>query len=198
MKKDAAAVTDLQKQAATPAAGTQATTEVPADATAGAAWLHDAYTWIGLSFVICIVLFLKYLMPMIGRGLDNRAAKIRDQLEQASRLRAEAEALLATYRDQQQAAIKEAEAIVESAKNDAKELRARAGEELKQALDRRSQQAQEKIARAEAEAIENIRKQMVESATESARGIIATRLAGSSDDEAVTRAIAAIEQQIRH
>ena len=168
----------------------------PVDAAHDSAFLQSADTWIAASFIICVALAVKFLMPMIGRGLDNRAAKIRDQLEQASRLRAEAEVLLATYQKQQEELLQEAETIIAAAQRDAAELRKRAAEELKQSLDRRNQQAQEKIARAEQEAIEQIRTQIVETAITGARAKVSSQLQQQHDDQAVDRAIAAISQQI--
>lgn len=158
--------------------------------------LANEYVWIGLAFVLTVVGIIKFLMPMINKGLDARSAKIRDQLEQAKRLREEAQQLLAQYQREQEEKLKEAEATIAAAKRDAAELRARAAEDLKQALERRSQQAQEKIARAEAEAVAQIRAQIIDTATEMARGMVADRLKGQSEDQAVARAIAAVERQI--
>lgn len=188
MKKQAA-----QKATAAPVTEVQ---HKPVDEAHSNSILQSADTWIAVSFVICVVLVLRYLMPMIGKGLDGRAEKIRDQLEQAKRLRAEAEELLATYQRQQQELMKEAETILATAQRDAADMRTRATEELKQTLDRRSQQAQEKIARAEAEAIQQIRTRIVETAVTSARELIAERQNAESDERAVERAISAIQQQI--
>lgn len=160
-----------------------------------AAWLDNPITWIGFAFAIVLVLFARYLVPTINKALDARADKIRDQLDQANRLRAEAEALLATYQAEQESMLKQAEEIVATAKRDAAELRDRAAAELKQALERRSQQAQEKIARAEQEAIAQIRIRMIESATDAARTQLAEQ-ASATDAQAVARAITAVEQQI--
>lgn len=158
--------------------------------------LHNEYTWIGLAFVLTVVAVIKFLVPMINKGLDGRAAKIRDQLEQASRLREEAQQLLEQYRAEQESKLQEAEAMLASAKRDAAEMRERASVELKQAIDRRNQQAQEKVARAEAEAVEQIRARIVDAATDMARDIVAERLKGPAEEQAIARAIAAVERQI--
>lgn len=160
------------------------------------ATLHNAHTWVFVSFVIFVALVARYLLPKINKGLDGRADAIRDQLEQASRLRAEAEALLASYQREQQQLLKEAESIIEAAKRDAAALRETAAQELKLSLDRRAEQAKDKIARAEAEAVNAIRTRIIETATEKARVILAQRAAEQSEDEAVARAIAVIGQQV--
>lgn len=169
---------------------------VHSTAEAGMSWLHNEYTWITLAFVITIALIARYLVPAINKGLDARAEKIRDQLEQASRLRAEAEELLAKYKSEQEAMLKQAEEIVATAKRDAAAMRTQAAEELKVALDRRTAQAHEKIARAEADAVASIRTRIVESATESARTMLAEQAAGAADEQAISRAISSIESQI--
>ena len=168
----------------------------PATTDHNAAWLHNEYTWIGLAFAITVFLFIRYLVPTINKALDARAEKIHDQLEQANRLRAEAQALLASYKAEQEAMLNQAEEIVATAKRDAAAMRTQAAAELKSALDRRTAQAHEKIARAEAEAVASIRTRIVESATESARSILAAQAAGAADEHAITRAISAIEAQI--
>lgn len=160
------------------------------------AYYQDPKFWVAAGFVIFMVLAIRYLVPLIGRALDGRADKIRDQLEQAERLRREAEELLAGYEQQQKDMLKEAESILAHAKKDAEAIRARAGEELKAALERRAQQAQENIARAEAEAVSQLREQLVDIATEATRHVVRAQLEGQKDDPAVARALAAIERQI--
>ncbi len=172
------------------------TTTASTEAANSMEWLHNANTWIALSFAIVLFLFVRYLIPAINKGLDARAEKIRDQLEQANRLRAEAEALLASYKAEQESMLKQAEEIVATAKRDAADMRVRAAEELKTALERRTSQAHEKIARAEAEAVASIRTRIVESATDSARALLAEQAAGAADEQAIARAISSIESQI--
>ena len=156
----------------------------------------DPETWILVGFTIFVILAIRYLVPMIGKMLDKRSETIREQLEQDSRLRAEAQEMLATYQREQQELLKQAESIVASAKADAAELRERAAEELKLSLERRSQQAQEKIARAENDAVAQIRTHIVESATDMARGMLVQRAQSQSEEQMVASALQAIKSQI--
>lgn len=158
--------------------------------------LHNPETWLIVAFVLFIGIFVKLVLPMILSALDKRSDAIRFQLEQANRLRAQAEALLASYQAARAEKEKEAEAIIADAKRDADALRARAAEELKQQLERRSQQAMDKIARAEQEAVGNIRNQMVSVATQAVREIVRSELDGDAEDASIARAIRAIETQI--
>lgn len=160
------------------------------------AYYQDPRFWVALAFVIFVVLAAKYVWPMIAKGLDKRADAIRDQLEQAQRLRAEAEELLTSYQHQRKRMLKEAEDILAHATRDAAMIRSKASEELKQTLARRTAQAEEGIARAEAEATAQLKAYMVEIATQATRQVVAEQLADKKDDPTVARALAAIERQI--
>lgn len=181
---------------ATHATETVTTEHAEAAATGISAWMQDPSFWIAVSVAIFTVLFIKYVLPHITKSLDDRSAKIREQLEQASRLREQAQELLATYKAEQEAKTREAELIVATARKDAEMMREHATLELQQAIERRKQQAVEKIARAEQEAIAEVRAQMVELATQATVEIIRERLDSSKEDPAIGRALSAIERQI--
>ena len=85
-------------------------------------------------------------------GLDNRADRIRKELEHATQLRKDAEALLAEYKQKRLDAEKEAASIISAAKSDAEEFAAETRRKLTESLERRSKQAEQKIAQAEAAA----------------------------------------------
>jgi F-type H+-transporting ATPase subunit b len=160
------------------------------------AWYYDTYTWMIASFVIFVALFCKIVLPLILKGLDTRGQAIADQLEQANKLRADAEALLAESKRKQEDAEKEAAALLAQANKDADAMRASAEAELKQAITRRTKQAEDNIKRAESEAVAQIRAQLVDVATEAARQVIVAQLKDQKDDPAVARALAAIERNI--
>lgn len=162
----------------------------------GEPWYADPYVAVTTGFILFMAVYARFIHPLIVRGLDGRATKIRTQLEQAEQLRIEAEALLADYKKRQKAVKKEAEAIVANARKEAESLRAKAAEDLKQTLARRTAQAEEQIARAEADATARIRAQMVDIATEAARQIVTDQLSGQKDDPTISRALSFIARQL--
>ncbi len=176
---------------------THATTEhAPAAGHGSGKIYEDPAFFVAIGFVIFIAIAAKFVWPIVGRGLDDRSNKIRDQLEQAARLRAEAETLLRQYEKQQKQMLKEATEIVENAKKDAKSIRDTAAKDLKASLERRAAQAEENIARAEQQAVTDMRTHLIEVATEATRRVVAKQLEGQKDDPAITRALTAIERQI--
>ncbi|NJO56404.1 MAG: F0F1 ATP synthase subunit B, partial [Rhodospirillales bacterium] len=79
-------------------------------------WIYNAEYWVLISFVIfCGLLYMMGVPETIGKALDGRAAKIKSELDEARRLREEAQALLAEYQRKQREADAEARAIVDAA-----------------------------------------------------------------------------------
>src|SRR3546814_5812970 len=74
-------------------------------------------------------------------GLDARAERIRAELDEAQRLREEAQKALAEYKRKQRDAAKEAEDLLANAKHEAELLRRQAAEDLKETLARREKAA---------------------------------------------------------
>lgn len=159
-------------------------------------WYHSPEIWIMVAFFLFIGVALKWIVPPIVRGLDARSQMIREQLEQATKLRAEAASLLSGYQAQQEQKMREAEAILDAARRDAAQLREQAAIDLKQNLERRVQIAEEKITRAEAEAIAALRRRMIEQASAIVHSTLVAQVTSEAADPALTRALHAIDAQL--
>lgn len=140
---------------------------------------RSAEFWVGVSFVIFIAILLYYKVPnMLTKLLDERAAGIRRELDEARRLREEAQALLSDYEKKHRNAAEEAQGIVENARREAETIAAEMRTNLKETLARRTRLAEEKIARAEAQAVNDVRAAAVERAIAAAERLLRERAAG--------------------
>ena len=91
--------------------------------------------WVGVAFFGFVGLLIYYKVPgLIGKALDDRADRIRQELDEARKLREEAQALLADYQKKRQAAEEEAKAIVDQAKREAESLAAETRKNLAESL----------------------------------------------------------------
>ena len=141
--------------------------------------------WVALGFFLFIGLlaYLRVPQKMLA-ALDSRGARIKAELDDARRLRDEAEGLLAEYRRKRQEAEREAEAIIAGARAEAERVAAEAKARMEEFVARRSQVAENKIAQAETQAVAEVRAAAAEAAvaaaekilTQSAKGEVADRL----------------------
>jgi F-type H+-transporting ATPase subunit b len=139
--------------------------------------LADHHTWEYLGFILVVGLLLWKGVPgLVGKMLDERAAMIAAELDEAKRLRAEAAVLLADYQKRAAGAEAEAQAIVADAKAEAARFAEESRVALKAQIARREAAAQEKIAQAEAAAVNEIRGLAADAAVSAAQKLIVAKL----------------------
>ena len=114
--------------------------------------------------------------PKVASALDARALRISKELEEARRLREEAEKLLVDYRRKLSDVVTEVDNIIALAAKEAETLAVERRQSLKEHIERRIKLAEEKIARAEMEAVRELRNDAVDVAIAAAQNLIAAKL----------------------
>ena len=142
--------------------------------------------------VFIVILLVKKVPALIARGLDGKIAQIREQLDEAAKLRAEAEALKAEYQARMASAEKDAAAMRASAGEEAKQLIADAKVEATALVARRKKMAEDKIAAAERTAVAEVRAKAASAATAAAAALIAEHHDAKADKGLVDAMIAKV------
>lgn len=149
--------------------------------------------FVALAMLVVIGIMLKAGVPKIVAGLlDQRIAGIRQQLDEAAKLRAEAEKLRDDYAAKANAAEAEIDAIKANAERQAEEIVAKAKADASALIARHKTIAKDKIAAAERAAIEDLRAKTAEAATAAARGLIAKGHDAKVDSKLVDQSIGEI------
>jgi F-type H+-transporting ATPase subunit b len=155
----------------------------------------EFWEWLGLLTVIAI--FLRQRVPaFIAAALDARAAAIARELDQAKRLREEAESLLVEYRGKVEHAQAEAETILTETRAEAERFKIEAQAQLKAQLERRSRQAKERIAQAEAKAIAEIRALAADAAASAAAKLITSHLDAKKGEALISDSIGELSTRL--
>jgi F-type H+-transporting ATPase subunit b len=180
---------------AAPAGQTHATTEVHG----GAAAHHEEPTafgltppmWIALAMVMVFAILLWKRVPaLIGKALDKKIAGIREQLDEAATLRAEAEALKAEYEARSAQAGAEAATMLERARAEADSIVSKAEADAAALVERRTRMAEDKIAAAERAALDEVRAKAARAAAAAAETLIREKLDGQADKAMIDATIA--------
>jgi F-type H+-transporting ATPase subunit b len=149
----------------------------------------EAHFWVDVAFLLVVALAWKPVSRAIGAALDARAAKIKARLDEAHKLREDAQELLATYQRKQRDAMKEAEDIIAHAKNEAERLAVQAAKDLEASIKRREQTAVDRIAQAEAQAVKEVQELAIDVAIAAARKVIGESLSPLQSSTLVDTAI---------
>ena len=159
-------------------------------------FLHNPETWIAVSFVLFLVLAGRPILRFINKGLDERGAKISRDLDEARRLRSEAEAMLAEYKKKQADAARETSEILQHAREEAELFRKEAAANLTASLARRERMALDKIAQAEVQAVAEVKSQAVDLAVAAARRILEQQMAGPRAGSLIDQSIAELDRKL--
>lgn len=151
----------------------------------------EAETWVGVGLIIflAIVVFVAKAPKALAGALDEKAAKIQFDLDEAARIRAEAEAMLAEIRAEREAAERQAGEMLAAAEADAKRMAEESRARLEEQVKRRADLAERKIANAEAQATAEVKAAAADLAAQAAEQVLAARIAGAKSDPLVDAAI---------
>lgn len=159
-------------------------------------FLANPHTWVNLGGLIFLAVAGPKLWKAITQMLDQRAIKIKADLDEAQKLKDEAQALLGEYQRKQKDALREAAEIIETAKAVAQRQAQEAAASLDLALTRREKLALEKITQAEAAAIAEVRREAVDVATAAARKLITASLTDVRASALVDAAIKDVDTRL--
>lgn len=172
-------------------AALQTTTEAPGGEAATMeheGFLQDPHSWVLFSAILFVAVVWKMGRAPILKALDGRSARIKAELEEAERLKNEAQKLLAEYQQKQKDAAATAQKIIDNAHESVALLKKDAEAKLSENLKRREALLLERIQRAEAAAVQELRLQAADIAAKAAEQLLADAM-GKNGTKLVNQAI---------
>lgn len=150
-----------------------------------------------IAFILFIGILVWFKVPtMIFGMLDKRADDIRSELDEARKLREEAQSLLASYERKQREATEQTERIVSHAKEEAELAAEQAKKDLEASIARRMQAAEDQIASAEARAVKEVRDRAVNVAVAAAQAVIAKQMSAADANKLIDQSIETVGEKL--
>jgi len=159
--------------------------------------LEDAEIWVTLAFIVFLGLLAYVGVPkLVTKALDERATRIKAELDEARKLKDEAAQLLADYQRKRHEAEGEAQEIVAGAKAEAERLAIEAKARIEEFVARRTKMAETKIAQAEAQAAADVRAAAADAAVAAAERILAQQTKGELANELIAKGIEDLRKKL--
>ncbi len=137
--------------------------------------LYEAEFWVAIAFVIFVIILVRLgVHRTVAQALDDRAKRIAAELDEARRLREEAQAILTASEKKRREAEQEAQGIIEGARSEAERVAQEAKAKAEDFVVRRTQMAEQKIAQAESQAVAEVRAAAAEAAVAASERILGT------------------------
>jgi F-type H+-transporting ATPase subunit b len=160
--------------------------------------LKEYEFWTGLALLVFVALMLVLgVHKAAAKALDSKAAKIQAELDEARKLREEAQALLASLKAQREETERRAAEMLANAEAEAKRLEAEAKDKLEEQIKRRQELAERRISNAEAQASAEVKAAAAELAAQMAEGVLAERIKGAKSDPLIDAAVGQLATKLK-
>lgn len=159
--------------------------------------MFGAEFWVAVAFVIFVaVLGYFQVHRLLVKSIDDRRDRIKAELDEARRLKEEAQALLAQYQKKAREAEQEAQSILAGATAEAQRLAVEAKAKMEDFVARRTKMAESKIAQAEAQALADVRASAADAAVAAAERILTHTVKGQVADDLIAKGVADVERKL--
>lgn len=156
----------------------------------------EGWVYTGVAIFLVLAVVVGKLPGRIAAALDERIAGVRKTLDEAAKLRAEAEALLADAQAKKAAAESEVAAIRARAETEAAELVKASEAAASEAIARRTAAAESRIAAAERAAVAELKADVAAQVTKAAAAIIAAKADKALQSRLTDEAIAGLDRRL--
>jgi len=155
----------------------------------------DPASWVLVAFIIFVILALVAKAPsMIAKLLDSEIDRIKNELDDARKLKEESNSLLADYERKVKNAREEAEKILDQAKTTAKNHDELARKKVEEYIARAEQQSIEKINQAEKMALSKVNQEIVINSIKVAEQIVAENITEENSNKLFSQSVQQIKK----
>jgi F-type H+-transporting ATPase subunit b len=159
--------------------------------------MFEAEFWVAVATILFLVVLVYFeVHKQVFDALDSRRARIQAELDEARRLKEEAQKLVAEYKAKQQEAQGEAKTLIEGARAEAERYAQEMREKMDEFVARRTKMAEAKIAQAESQALADVRAAAADAAVTAASDILAQNAKGKVGDDLIARSIADVKAKL--
>ena len=99
--------------------------------------LDDATLWVGISFILFVVMVIRPLTSMFSKNIDIRISTLKKEIDEAKKLKIEAENLLNEYKEKEKRNTQYIEELKKQTKKEAKDIEERIKKEIELAITRK-------------------------------------------------------------
>lgn len=156
----------------------------------------DETFFVGLAVIIFVGLIYKPIKRVLVRFLDERTIRIKRDLDEALRLKEEAQELLASYQRKQKEAAEEAVKIISFAEEEVKRMTEEAEEKLEEALNKRIELTMQKLANYENAVLQEVRNNSVDIAVSAVHSLVLEHLNHDLAEELITKAVGQLDRKL--
>ena len=146
--------------------------------------IHDPKFWLAISFIVFVILMIKYALPLILKGLDSKVIKITNLLKDAEDSKKKADQLLKDAEKYLEDSVKFGDQIVKDAAIESQKITEDYRVSVEKEIAKKLSVSEERIKSSEERIVREIKSKIVESAINA----IANNIDDVADEKALDQA----------
>ena len=99
--------------------------------------LDDATLWVGISFILFVLLVIKPITSMFSKNIDVKISSLKKKIDEAKKLKEEAENLLSEHKEKEKRNTQYIEELKKQTKKESKDIEERIKKEIELAIARK-------------------------------------------------------------
>jgi F-type H+-transporting ATPase subunit b len=159
--------------------------------------LHDPYAWVIFSFAVFVAVAYRFGKPAVLSALDQKIKTITEEIENARKLRDEAQALLSEFETRERHAAAETEQILADARQHAEHIRLAEEQRLADMMARKEQQLNERIALLRDQAVADLRNTAATLAAQATETLVTQKMDDATRAKLLDRALDQVQQRLQ-
>jgi F-type H+-transporting ATPase subunit b len=149
--------------------------------------------WTVLAFLVALFILRKYAFPQISAALEKRQHLIEESIDSAERTKAEADEILAEYRERLKEARAQAEEIVARARKNGEAAERAAAEQAAEIREEQLERARKDIQAETARALQEIRREVADLTVAATERVTRKTLTGDDQRRLVEDALSELD-----
>jgi len=160
--------------------------------------LNDPQFWIFVAFVIFVIAVFKPVRAMLASGLDNKINEIKNSIDQAEKIKNEAQQMLSEIKQRQNEVKQEIKIIQNEAKEKITLIEQQSNQKLNEQIKKRKILAKAKIEQMARDANMQVHQHIVQNAIKVTIEILEKKLDQSKKQKLINQSIAELNSTLKH
>lgn len=172
-------------------------TALPSFAASDAGLFANPNFWLGVAFVIFLIIALKPIVKIVLSMLDGRIQEVEERMQEAIKLKEEALEMRAQAERMQHEAVEEAKRLIAYAEKDAELIQSQGLENLQKTIEKKQASVKQRIQMMEDRALADLRNQTAHISGQALNQLIDENFSDSDDDALIDETIEKLPQLMK-
>ena len=158
--------------------------------------LDDATLWVGLSFILFVLLVMKPLTSMFSQNIDAQINSLKKEINEAKRLKIEAENLLDEHKSKEKKNTMYVDELKKQTRKEVMEIEERIKKEIKLAINRKEANYELIIKQMESNLKENLQKEIMVKTLKFTQSRIEKNISEKHNDNFIDESLKKLPKQL--